>query len=207
MRSQHLKMTCTGETKQEAQTRSQPSHWLRPGFQGQRRSCFSRCCDLSWEGAKWDPLSPAGDCEPCWISWSEISPSLLFQGAELAAGDAVQTAPCTHCGTVQGASGVLGNCQQHPEQGGCLHPRGKWGLPASATGRSSCGAVCWLPSLSSYCVLALDTLICHSLKNDEIPFPVLSLSTFTFASGLGYRRVHVCVLRQALHCGADQQVL
>lgn len=58
-----------------------------------------------------------------------------------------------------------------------------------------------------YSVLALDTLICHSLKMLRCHFLCFSLSTFTFVSGLGYRRVHVCVLRQALHCGADQQVL
>lgn len=63
--------------------------------------------------------------------------------------------------------------------------------------------------------LPFPPLLCPSIryfdlpfpKNGKIPFPVLALNTFTFVSGLGYRRVHVCVLRQALHCRADQQVL
>lgn len=43
-------------------------------------------------------------------------------------------------------------------------------------------------------VLALANLICHSLKNIPSPSLLFTLSSSAFASGLGYWRVHVCVL-------------
>ena len=65
MRSQHSKMTCTGEMGQEAQPSSQPFRWLQPGIPGQPRSLFS-CGPVPaathlWGGTKWGLR-----LQPCW---------------------------------------------------------------------------------------------------------------------------------------------
>lgn len=98
-----------------------------------------------------------------WL-WSELSPSLL-QGAELTAGDALQAAPCARCGTVQRAAGVLRNCQQRPEQGAHLHPRGKRGLPASAK--------CVPAAVPSVGQLLFPPLSCLSMTSSDLPLPKL----------------------------------